>query len=297
MINPATPTSTAGHGLLPLHRRGRLRNGATPGDFLAALRCGARTRCGGACRQPAMANGRCRLHGGLSTGPRTPEGRARCARARTIHGGYSAEVRALQAEARHHIQRLRFFRLRLTAGRGVLPQETKIHHRGHRDSASSPARAARNNPSSSVLSVSSVVKSSLPSQATAGHGVLPRKQSLMQRLLLGSSALGVSVRPAAVTAGHGVLSSKQVNHGAAKTQSSNTPPAPRPAPASSASPRLRGDSSVQRPAPTVGHGVLPSRRSLMQRTLLGCTALGVSVRPAAVTAGHGVLSPIGRRVG
>ena len=28
--------------------------------------CGARTRVGGSCRQPAMKNGRCRLHGGKS---------------------------------------------------------------------------------------------------------------------------------------------------------------------------------------------------------------------------------------
>jgi len=28
--------------------------------------CGARTRTGGSCRQPAMQNGRCRLHGGKS---------------------------------------------------------------------------------------------------------------------------------------------------------------------------------------------------------------------------------------
>lgn len=28
--------------------------------------CGARTRAGGSCRQPAMKNGRCRLHGGKS---------------------------------------------------------------------------------------------------------------------------------------------------------------------------------------------------------------------------------------
>jgi hypothetical protein len=28
--------------------------------------CGARTRIGGHCRQPAMKNGRCRLHGGKS---------------------------------------------------------------------------------------------------------------------------------------------------------------------------------------------------------------------------------------
>ncbi len=39
--------------------------------------CGARTRKGTACQAKALANGRCRNHGGLSTGPRTPEGRAR----------------------------------------------------------------------------------------------------------------------------------------------------------------------------------------------------------------------------
>ena len=52
-------------------RRGRLNNGNPPGDFLAAPRCGAATRAGHACAQPAMRNGRCRLHGGKSTGPRT----------------------------------------------------------------------------------------------------------------------------------------------------------------------------------------------------------------------------------
>lgn len=30
------------------------------------LYCGAKTRKGGLCRQPAMRNGRCRLHGGKS---------------------------------------------------------------------------------------------------------------------------------------------------------------------------------------------------------------------------------------
>ena len=34
-----------------------------------ASRCGARTRRASACRAPAMPNGRCRLHGGKSTGP------------------------------------------------------------------------------------------------------------------------------------------------------------------------------------------------------------------------------------
>jgi hypothetical protein len=31
-----------------------------------AQRCGAHTRSGGVCQQPAMKNGRCRLHGGKS---------------------------------------------------------------------------------------------------------------------------------------------------------------------------------------------------------------------------------------
>jgi hypothetical protein len=59
-----------------------------------APRCGARTRAGLACRAPAMPNGRCRIHGGTSTGPRTPEGLARLAAARTRHGDYSAASRA-----------------------------------------------------------------------------------------------------------------------------------------------------------------------------------------------------------
>ena len=39
-----------------------------------------------------MRNGRCRLHGGLSTGPRTREGLARSRRARWKHGAYSVEA-------------------------------------------------------------------------------------------------------------------------------------------------------------------------------------------------------------
>lgn len=44
--------------------------------------CGARTRRGTACQKPPL-NGktRCRLHGGLTTGPRTAEGKARIAAA------------------------------------------------------------------------------------------------------------------------------------------------------------------------------------------------------------------------
>jgi hypothetical protein len=92
---------------LPPDRRGRLRNGATLGDFLAARRCGAHTRSGESCRQPAMKNGRCRMHGGLSTGPRTAEGRARCAAARRIHGFYAADMVTLRRLLPPHGRALR----------------------------------------------------------------------------------------------------------------------------------------------------------------------------------------------
>ncbi|WP_422125161.1 HGGxSTG domain-containing protein [Sneathiella chungangensis] len=39
--------------------------------------CGAKTRQGTPCRAKALKNGRCRNHGGLSTGPKTLEGKER----------------------------------------------------------------------------------------------------------------------------------------------------------------------------------------------------------------------------
>ena len=64
-----------------------------------APRCGARTRSGGFCRGAAMPNGRCRMHGGPSTGPRTPEGLERSRRANWKHGHPSAEAIAQRKEA------------------------------------------------------------------------------------------------------------------------------------------------------------------------------------------------------
>lgn len=47
-------------------------------DELRGMTCGAKNRRGEPCkRRDLYANGRCRLHGGLSSGPRTPEGRAK----------------------------------------------------------------------------------------------------------------------------------------------------------------------------------------------------------------------------
>ncbi|PIV79226.1 MAG: hypothetical protein COW54_05530 [Rhodobacteraceae bacterium CG17_big_fil_post_rev_8_21_14_2_50_63_15] len=44
--------------------------------------CGARTRKGTPCKAKALPGKiRCRFHGGLSTGPKTPEGRERIAEA------------------------------------------------------------------------------------------------------------------------------------------------------------------------------------------------------------------------
>jgi len=110
--DPAAPAA-AGHGVDRTNlRRGRLKNGNPSGDYMAAPRCGAKTRVGGCCRQPAMASprgcgGRCRLHGGKSTGPRTAAGLARSRRSRLSHGFRSAEVIELRKAAAATSRRLR----------------------------------------------------------------------------------------------------------------------------------------------------------------------------------------------
>ena len=49
--------------------------------------CLAKTRSGTKCQKPPVkGKSRCRLHGGLSTGPRTTEGKARIAAAHYKHG-------------------------------------------------------------------------------------------------------------------------------------------------------------------------------------------------------------------
>lgn len=39
-----------------------------PRSLAGARRCGAKTRAGTPCKQPGMANGRCKMHGGPSPG-------------------------------------------------------------------------------------------------------------------------------------------------------------------------------------------------------------------------------------
>ena len=66
-------------------------------------RCGAKTRRGSECLKPALKNKtRCQLHGGRSTGPKTPEGKARVITANTKHGRRSmahvSRIKAINAE-------------------------------------------------------------------------------------------------------------------------------------------------------------------------------------------------------
>lgn len=60
----------------------RLPNSALltmPAD-LVGLQCGAKTRAGTPCKmQPIRRNGRCKYHGGLSTGPKSEEGKRKVA--------------------------------------------------------------------------------------------------------------------------------------------------------------------------------------------------------------------------
>lgn len=68
----------AGVPLVPIHT-------------IPVKRCGAKSkRTGQPCQQPAMrGKQRCRLHGGKSTGAKTPEGKQRAAMANYKHGEYS----------------------------------------------------------------------------------------------------------------------------------------------------------------------------------------------------------------
>ena len=87
-------------------------------------RCEAKTRKGTPCQRPAkLPVGRCRLHGGASTGPRTEEGRARISEANLRHGRYTKdklEKRRENADKGREIRKeLRQLERELIAG-GVL---------------------------------------------------------------------------------------------------------------------------------------------------------------------------------
>jgi hypothetical protein len=87
-------------------QHGWLHNNNAVGDFSKAPRCGAKTRKGTPCLCPAMKNGRCRLHGGLSTGPKTVAGIERIRQAVTKHGFYTKEAVLQRQLARLEVKQL-----------------------------------------------------------------------------------------------------------------------------------------------------------------------------------------------
>ena len=79
-----------------------MKNNSKPwlyGPNWQGQRCEARTRRGTLCQRPGnKINGRCKLHGGRSTGPRTEEGVDRLAASKTTHG---RTTKAERAKAKH----------------------------------------------------------------------------------------------------------------------------------------------------------------------------------------------------
>jgi hypothetical protein len=178
--------------------RGRLNNGNPPGDYMKAPRCGAKTRTGGcACRQPAMRNGRCRFHGGKSTGARTAAGRARCARARRTHGFYSAETVALRREAQTLLRRNRDLLAALRgrpAGHGVLRSFSRSRSARPAKDAKPPMNADERRCASLAPGAETTPINLRSSASVCGSNSLSDRQSEFRR-------------PTTVPAGHGVLRS------------------------------------------------------------------------------------------
>jgi hypothetical protein len=80
----------------------------TCGGRIKCRQCKARSkRTGVQCKAPALIGKLvCRNHGGLSTGPKTEQGRKRCAEAKTIHGRETREIRAERSRKSAELHRL-----------------------------------------------------------------------------------------------------------------------------------------------------------------------------------------------
>jgi hypothetical protein len=135
--------ATAPHHAEPALKRGRLKNGNPVGDYMKAPRCGARTRAGACCRQPAMRNprgsgGRCRFHGGKSTGPRTAAGLQRSRTARLAHGFRTAKIIHLRSAAARVGRNLRMLVSALQERSAAHPLLLSPRKRGSRVAARLP---------------------------------------------------------------------------------------------------------------------------------------------------------------
>ena len=80
------------------------------GPMLASRRCGAKTRCGGACRSPAVhGKKRCRMHGGAQ-GSGAPRANQNARKRGLFTGDAIAERRQIQAllgEARKLLEEMK----------------------------------------------------------------------------------------------------------------------------------------------------------------------------------------------
>ena len=84
------------------------------GPSWPGIRCLAKTRKGTPCQRPAFKhNGRCSLHGGLSTGSKTDDGLKRISDANLKHGKYTKD----KLEAQRHTAKV---------GRKVLAELKRI---------------------------------------------------------------------------------------------------------------------------------------------------------------------------
>lgn len=96
------------------------------GEAWCGRRCGAKTRAGSPCKRPAIAGkGRCRLHGGRSTGPRSADGRARIAEANLKHGQRTNSKLAENRERSQAHREINFAlrsRIALMIQQGFLPK-------------------------------------------------------------------------------------------------------------------------------------------------------------------------------
>ncbi|MEL0091154.1 MAG: HGGxSTG domain-containing protein, partial [Rhodospirillales bacterium] len=80
----------------------------TAGGRICCKQCQAMSkRTRRQCKAPAIRGKNvCRTHGGLSTGPKTEQGRQRCAEAKTVHGNETREIRAERGRKSAELHRL-----------------------------------------------------------------------------------------------------------------------------------------------------------------------------------------------
>src|ERR1035437_10291942 len=91
-----------------------------------ANKCGAKTRAGGKCKAPAMPNGRCRVHGGQSTG--APADNQNAAKPGSLYSKYltpEEQATYAQIELGNVDDELRLMRIRLERALKLEKENTK----------------------------------------------------------------------------------------------------------------------------------------------------------------------------